>query len=185
MTPKIGVLCEGLIRRDGKVILEAHSSSTLIECKEALIVVDTSTPFYRPRIEESLKRLGANPQDVGLLVNTHDHHDHNSNNDLFPHAKVISFQAEASQEGEESQLVPGVRLVRTPGHTPGSVSVFVESERRCAIVGDAIPTIDNYLKWMPPAIHYDADKALRSMARIVDWAEVIIPGHGPAFEVRR
>lgn len=185
MRPKVIVLCEGFIRRDGKAILEAHGSSTLVDRGEHRIVVDTSSAAYRPRIMDSLERLGILPEEIDCIINTHDHHDHDSNNDLFPKARLIIYHDEPAQEGEEQIIDKEVRLVRTPGHTPGSVSVFVESDRKYAIVGDAIPTIDNYLKGVPPGFNYDPEKALRSMRRIIDWADVVVPGHGPAFEVRR
>jgi glyoxylase-like metal-dependent hydrolase (beta-lactamase superfamily II) len=184
MRAKVKVLCEGLIRRQGKAVLEAHSSSTLVESEGDLMVVDTSSSAYRPRIVASLQALGIGPESISVVVNTHGHFDHCSNNDLFPRARLIAFESEPEHEGEETELTGPVRLVRTPGHTPGSVSVFVQAERRYAIVGDAMPTIDNYLRWVPPGINYDREKALRSMRRIVDWAEVVVPGHGPPFEIR-
>ena len=55
--------------------------------------------------------------------------------------------------------------------------MFVEAEKRYAIVGDAIPTRSNYLKWVIPSAHYDPKLALRSMERIGAFAEVIVPGH--------
>ncbi len=185
MSAKVNVLCEGTIRRDGKVVLEAHSSSTLVRTKQHVIVVDTSSTANRPKILASLERLAVPPEDVDILVITHDHHDHCENNDLFTKAKAILFDSEPEQEDEESRIDASARLVRTPGHTPGSVSVFVESDRKYAIVGDALPILDNYLKWVPPGLNYDPEKALRSMRRIVDWADVVVPGHGAPFEIRR
>ncbi|MDD1756951.1 MAG: MBL fold metallo-hydrolase [Methanomassiliicoccales archaeon] len=185
MTAKINVLCEGMIRRDGKVVLEAHSSSTLVRSKKHVIVVDTSSRANRPKLVASLKGLKVRPEQVDILVNTHDHHDHCENNDLFPKAKVIKFDSEPEEEGQESAIDESVRLVRTPGHTPGSVSVFVEAERKYAIVGDALPIADNYRKWVPPGLNYDPEKALRSMRRIVEWAEVVVPGHDAPFEIKR
>jgi N-acyl homoserine lactone hydrolase len=185
MSAKVNVLCEGMIRRDGKVVLEAHSSSTLVRTKQHVIVVDTSSTANRSKILASLESLKVRPEEVDILVITHDHHDHCENNDLFPKAKVIKFDSEPAEEGEEKRIGPSVRLVRTPGHTPGSVSVFVQSDRKYAIVGDALPIVDNYLKWVPPGLNYDPEKALRSMRRIVDWADVVVPGHGAPFEIRR
>jgi N-acyl homoserine lactone hydrolase len=185
MSAKVDVLCEGMIRRDGKVVLEAHSSSTLVRTERHIIVVDTSTTANRPKLIASLRRLGVRPEEVDLVVNTHDHHDHCENNDLFRKAKVIKFDSEPEMEGQESVIDESVRLVRTPGHTPGSVSVFVEAERRYAIVGDALPIADNYRKWVPPGLNYDPEKALRSMRRIVEWADVVVPGHDAPFEIKR
>jgi glyoxylase-like metal-dependent hydrolase (beta-lactamase superfamily II) len=185
MRAKVDVLCEGMIRRDGKVVLEAHSSSTLVRTRHHTIIVDTSSKAYRQKVITSLERLGVRPEEVDMLVLTHNHHDHCENSDLFPQAKVIAFESEPVKEDEETRIDDSVMLVRTPGHTPGSVSLFVESDQRWAIVGDALPIKDNYLKWVPPGLNYDPDKALRSMRRIVDWADVVVPGHGAPFEIRR
>ncbi|HUL39986.1 MAG TPA: MBL fold metallo-hydrolase [Methanomassiliicoccales archaeon] len=185
MKAKVDVLCEGMIRRDGKVVLEARSSSTLVRTGSHIIVVDTSSSSNRQKLISALDSLKVRPEDVDILVITHDHHDHRENNDLFANAKVIMFSSEPQKEDEESQIDPTARLVRTPGHTPGSVSLFVEAERKYAIVGDALPIRDNYLKWVPPGVNYDPEKALRSMKRIADWADVVVPGHDAPFEVRR
>lgn len=179
--PQVRVLCEGFIRRNGKAILEAHGSSTLVLCGPHKLVVDTSSPAYRDRVLAAMIREGIDPEQVDLLVNTHDHHDHVGNNQLFRRAKPLAL----GRGEKEMSICPGVRLIATPGHTSSSVSVFVESEVRYAIVGDAIPTRDNYEKWLPPGINYDPDLALGSMRSIVDFADVIVPGHGPPFRVDR
>jgi len=183
--PEVRVLCEGLIRREGQVVIEAHSSSTLVTCEGLKMVVDTSSLEYRGKVLSSLEELGVRPEKVQMVVNTHLHHDHIANNDLFPKAKVLSFMEEPHHDQIKKEICPGVRLVSTPGHVPGSVSVFVEAERKYAIVGDAIPTENNYLKWVPPALNYDPVLAMESMARIVDFADIVIPGHGTQFAVKR
>jgi len=180
--PQVQVLCNGMIRRDGKAILEAHSSSTLVVCSDLRIVVDTSSAQYRPKVLNGLKERGIDPRQISLVINTHPHHDHNGNNDLFPNAELLVYERELPVEIE---LRPGVTIVPTPGHTKGSVSLFVASDRRYAIVGDAMPTQDNYLKWVPPGLNYDPEEALRSMRRIVDFAETVIPGHSAPFDIKR
>src|SRR4051812_29159003 len=70
---------------------------------ESPIVVDTGTGgedftrrehgfhLVRPPEQEptaALAALGIDPADVKIVVNTHLHWDHCSNNDLFPHASV-------------------------------------------------------------------------------------------------
>jgi glyoxylase-like metal-dependent hydrolase (beta-lactamase superfamily II) len=85
----------------------------------------------------------------------------------------------------DQELYPGIVLVHTPGHTPGTMSVFVDAERKYAIVGDAIPTLENVRRWVPPGIVSDGDAALRSMKKIVAFADVVIPGHDTPFEVDR
>lgn len=186
----VEVLCNGSIRRESGVVLEAHSSSTLILSRGWNIVVDTSTLEHRDAIVHGLRRLEIDPRDIDIVFNTHLHQDHCRNNDLFPNATLMAHAAE--RPGREYRKVesnleasPGVRLVHTPGHTPGSMSVFVEGGLRYVIAGDALPTHDNYLKWVPPGLNYDPDLALSSMKEIVAFADVVVPGHGPPFRIDR
>lgn len=177
------VLCNGFIRREGQVVLEAHSSSTLVRSKAHIIVIDTSSSEYRPRIEERLREREVDPGDVDIVINTHNHVDHRANNDLFPKARLIS--GPLGKGKDPTELSSGIQLVGTPGHTPESISVFVKAEKRYAIVGDAIPTQSNFLKWVPPSANYDPDLALRSMERIAKFAEIIVPGHDAPFHADR
>jgi N-acyl homoserine lactone hydrolase len=50
------------------------------------------TPEERP--ETALRALGVDPAEVGVVVNTHLHWDHSSNNHLFPNARIIVQQRE-------------------------------------------------------------------------------------------
>jgi len=49
-------LVEGTIRRHEGVILEAHSSVTLVLCGERRILIDTSTPQRREELLSALER---------------------------------------------------------------------------------------------------------------------------------
>ncbi|MCL2890575.1 MAG: MBL fold metallo-hydrolase [Methanomassiliicoccaceae archaeon] len=184
---RLDVLAVGNLIRDGNVVKEANSTSTLIRTGTVNIVVDTSTKFMEPAIKTSFRQVGVLPKDVSIVVLTHTHHDHCGNNELFKKAKFF-VRKEECPEGkefvpvsEDTEIAPGVRLVHTPGHTKGSMSVFVDAERRYAIAGDAIPLEDNYRRMVPPGINYDADLATESIKCIADYAEVIIPGHGLPF----
>lgn len=187
----VRIVCEGYLRRENGIVLEAHSTSALVTSGRLLVLVDTSSREQRPRLLEGLRALDIEPNDIEVVVNTHLHHDHVGNNDLFPRALKLARREEGP--GPESEAVggdrvlgPGVRLLHTPGHTRGSMSVVVEADdARYVIAGDALPTRDNYERWVPPGINYDADTALRSMRRIVDEAEMVVPGHGAPFPVVR
>jgi len=184
---RLDVLAVGNLVRDGSTILEAHSSSTLIRAGDANIVVDTSSKEMLPSIRTSFRQIGIFPKDVDIAVLTHTHHDHCANNDLFRNAKFY-VRTEECPEGKEYvpvseniEIAPGVRLVHTPGHTRGSMSVFVQSERRYVIAGDAIPLEDNCRRNVPPRINYDTATAMESIKSIIDYADVIVPGHGLPF----
>lgn len=190
----IDVLLIGFLERDeeGNVIPEGTSStSTLIRCPGHNIVVDTGSPFMKAGIKTSLKQIGIFPEDVDILILTHNHSDHKGNVAMFPKAKLLVHERESPvrgsevMEGEDYSVCEGVKVIHTPGHTPGSCSVVVSSDRTYVIAGDACPLKDNFLKMVPPALNYDARLALESLKRIADIADVVVPGHGAPFFTRK
>ncbi len=187
MVMSIEVVCEGYLRRDNRVLLEAHSTSSLIVGGSHNILVDTSTPALRNRLISGLRSRNLGPQDIDILICTHLHPDHVGNNDLFPNAIWYARQEENPEPfyrkvRNDVELIPGVRLIHTPGHTRGSMSVEVDTPAgRYIIAGDAFPTKDNFDKWCPPNINCDEGAALRSMKRIAYSADFIVPGHGMPF----
>ncbi|MEU9779865.1 N-acyl homoserine lactonase family protein [Streptomyces phaeochromogenes] len=80
----------------------------VVEGGDAPIVVDTGADVTRAwdthgiRMEQTvdeqpdvaLRSLGIEPDEVQIVVNTHMHWDHNSNNHLFPNARVVVQQRE-------------------------------------------------------------------------------------------
>ncbi len=188
----LDVLAIGNLHKDnyGKII-EAYSSSVLIRTDERMIVVDTSTRSMLPAIKASFKQIGVFPKDVDTVVLTHSHFDHIENNDMFENARILIHPDEQSEVAGSkpieagADLIPGVSIVHTPGHTSGSISVFVKADKNYAIAGDALPRYGNYVKMAPPAFHTDKEAALESIKLIIRYADVIIPGHDPPFLTNR
>jgi glyoxylase-like metal-dependent hydrolase (beta-lactamase superfamily II) len=182
---RLDILAVGSLVRIRNEVKEAHSTSALIRTPDMNIVVDTSSAYLRPAVISSLKALKVLPDEVNATVLTHAHSDHTENTDIFRRSEIFVRYEEAFEGGTkvaaDIELCRGVRLVHTPGHTQGSMSVFVDSERRYAITGDAIPLEDNYRKRVPPAHNVNAEAAMESIKSITDYADVVIPGHGFPF----
>jgi N-acyl homoserine lactone hydrolase len=102
------------------------------------------------------------PRDVVLVVNTHLHFDHCGGNRLFAGTPIyvqarereaarapdytvpewVEFDgAEYVELDGEAELLTGIRVVPTPGHTPGHQSVLVETDDGLVVVaGDVAYT---------------------------------------------
>lgn len=188
----LDVLCIGFLVREDGVLKEAHSTSTLIRADGRCIVVDPSTPYMWPAIRTSFKQIGVFPKDVDTVIFTHSHSDHTGNLGRFRNAKVYIHSGSnavipgaAVVEDEEFEVCPGVRMVHTPGHCPEECSVFVDGDVHYVIAGDTVPLEGNLTERKAPTISTDPARALESIDRISEWADVVVPGHGRPFPVRR
>jgi len=189
MLPRVFLLKAGSILMDqAGNILDARSSVTLIESEKERIIVDTGQEGDGEVILKALADLGLEGSDIDIIVNTHSHPDHCANNRLFSRAKTVY-----PKDGE--LIAPGVRVLATPGHSPDSISVLVDAAiqqgdgtapatRRVVISGDALPTLGNFQKRVPPAVHYDRALAVASMNKIIEMADIVIPGHDRPFSLQ-
>jgi N-acyl homoserine lactone hydrolase len=176
---RVSLLKAGSLLRDepGK-ILDARSSVSLIVSGRRKILVDTGLKSEGGIIIEALAQKGLEPADIDTLINTHSHIDHIGNNHLFPSATLIF-----PQEGD--QIAPGVKIIETPGHSIDSISVVVDSLQATVLAGDALPTLSNYIKMVPPALHIDKELAISSMLKILKIADVVVPGHDNPFSISK
>jgi glyoxylase-like metal-dependent hydrolase (beta-lactamase superfamily II) len=198
---EVSVLKPGLLVRDRfGAILDARSTVTLItdQTNGQNILVDTGLASEKDELLSDLSDNNLIPSDIHILINTHAHPDHIGNNDLFPKAQFIGHRREywgvIAQDDckiiiKDTELAPTLRVLETPGHTKGSITILLSGNllgtRRTniAITGDALPILDNYLKWVPPGINYDPEIALYSMQNITNSADTIIPGHDKPFRI--
>jgi glyoxylase-like metal-dependent hydrolase (beta-lactamase superfamily II) len=181
--PQVALLKPGSMCRDesGR-ILDARSSVALIVSGSMRIIVDTGLQGEDAQITGALAHRGLYPSDIELLVNTHSHPDHTGCNHLFSNANLL-------HPCEGCVIAPHVTAIRTPGHSIDSISIVVSACGRCkneriVIAGDALPTFDNYLKNVPPALHVNRNTAIASMERILGIADIVIPGHDMPFSLR-
>lgn len=123
-------------------------------------------PVRRP-LAGAIARAGARLDDVRLLANCHLHFDHAGWNRLFPRVPIFAQRREheaafrpdytiteavAGFEGARFELIegdaevlPGLRLVPTPGHTDGHQSLIVETRQgRVILAGQAFNAASDY-----------------------------------------
>ena len=116
---------------------------------------------------DALAELDMTPGDIGLVINTHLHFDHCGQNAVFRHAPCYVQRAELDRMRRESaelydwldfmnarfelldgdtEILPGLEVVATPGHTAGHQCVVVRAggEAFDLLIGDAAYTPRQY-----------------------------------------
>lgn len=75
-------------------------------------------------------------------------------------------------------IMGGLHVIATPGHTPGQVALW-QPERRVLIVGDTIIRLFGKLRLPLAMFTADMEQARRSILRLIDYdAQVVCFGHG-------
>ena len=131
----------------------------LVEHPAGRVLVDTGLIDSTPELDEQWSpRFDPDkiPRDVVCVINTHLHFDHCGGNRLFAGIPIYvqRLEREAARaegytipewvefdgaqyvelEGGE-EVLPGVRVIPTPGHTPGHQSVLIETDDGLVVVG--------------------------------------------------
>ena len=155
-------------------------------------------------LDKALLDIGASPEQIDIVILTHLHWDHASNNHMFPNARFIVQKKEhdyitASEPeikaGYELDLVlqtkyelvdgdttitPGIRVVLAPGHSAGMQCVVVETRAGKYILGgDLITLFENWEAepHIPNGVYYDLRIMLESLEKIDRINGIVLPGH--------
>jgi N-acyl homoserine lactone hydrolase len=117
---------------------------------------------------DALAGLDMTPGDIDLVINTHLHFDHGGQNAVFAHAACYVQRAELNRAERESpelydwfgfmdarfelldgdtEVLPGLSVIATPGHTAGHQCVVVQSGAGAPdlLIGDAAYTPRQYV----------------------------------------
>lgn len=171
------------------------------------------------RFEDGLAAWGLKPEDVDILIITHLHWDHVINAEKCVNARIIVQEAEWEAainphplqkfayaprwfyEGLKNvefvkgdvDFLPGVRLILTPGHTPGGQTVAIETEKGWYAISGYCAINDNFYPpaelqkaigypIIPAAVHTDSVEAYNSSFRLLkEFGDKILPSHEQAL----
>jgi len=144
-------------------------------------------------VADALAEIDMTPADIDLVINTHLHFDHCGQNAVFKHAACYVQRAELARAERESpdlydwfdfmnarfelldgdaEIVPGLSVLATPGHTVGHQSVVVTTAEGepDLLIGDAAYTSVQYSgppdDKLPPGQAADPAAWRDSLARI-------------------
>jgi glyoxylase-like metal-dependent hydrolase (beta-lactamase superfamily II) len=86
-------------------------------------------------------------------------------------------------DGEVLELLGGLRVIHTPGHTPGSICLY-QAERGILFSGDLIFNGNPFtghggLRYPPKAFSMDPEQVKQSVQKLADLdIRILCPGHG-------
>jgi glyoxylase-like metal-dependent hydrolase (beta-lactamase superfamily II) len=176
-----------------RVNLGFVSAYLLVRGGEAALV-DTGVGGSADAIEASLVDIELGWDAVGHVVLTHHHNDHQGSLgevlERAPNAVAYAGAEDVpSITGASSMTavgdgddVFGLQVIRTPGHTAGSISVL-DPVAGVLVVGDAL-RVEGGRPALPGAqFTIDMDEARRSVVRLGALTfETLLPGHGEPIE---
>jgi glyoxylase-like metal-dependent hydrolase (beta-lactamase superfamily II) len=167
----------------------------------------------RTKLEDAIAELGHRPEDIRWVINTHLHFDHAGGNETldglaFPRARYVVQKGElnfAQHTNErtagsyfahnfdstpfqlidgETEILPGIRGLPTPGHVPFHQSILIESggEKAC-FVADLVPTAAHLpLPWimgydLEPLVTLETRRRIYRRAEAEGW--LLVFEHDP------
>lgn len=166
-------------------------------------------------VEDGLAKFGLTPEDIDIVIVTHLHCDHIALGYLYKNAKFIVQQRELEYAQNphpidadlyerstfedlnwevidgDREIVPGVSVSLTPGHSPGGQSVEVNTLSGKAIITGFCCTLNTFNQtpemkrrgWevTTPLIHNDVRVAYDSVLKVKNKADIILALHDPLF----
>lgn len=147
---------------------------------------------------KALRDAEVAPDDIDVVFVTHWHNDHSGNLSVFKRAQYMASKLLLERLGldsfsgldDQAEIANGVKVLFTPGHTVDHASVVVETllggvRSRVAIAGDAVISHSYFQSgriWQYNSDFHDVASARKSILRVVEQSDIIIPGHGVPFQ---
>jgi glyoxylase-like metal-dependent hydrolase (beta-lactamase superfamily II) len=168
--------------------------------------------------EAGLARHGLTPDRIDMVIHTHLHNDHCENDykctnaEIFVHPKemvrihdphpldfryVEDYIEEVEENGQirfveaDGEILDGIRVMHTPAHTEGGLTVLVETSGGTAAITGFCVINDNFyppkqvrameMDVIPPGTHVNAYEAYDIMIKVKAMADILLPLHEPAF----
>jgi len=168
--------------------------------------------------EEGLALWGLKPEDIDIVIHTHLHNDHCENDDkcrnavFYVHEKELEsihnphpldfrymedYIADVEKNGQirklsgDTGILPGIRVIHTPAHTEGGMTVLIDTEKGTAAITGFCVIMENFIPppriramemdVIPPGTSINPKEAYNIIIKVRDMADILIPLHEPQF----
>ncbi|MDM8515580.1 N-acyl homoserine lactonase family protein [Desulfobacterales bacterium HSG16] len=153
--------------------------------------------------EDALLKFDLKPESIDVIIHTHLHNDHCENDykcknaEIYVQKKELEFFDDPhpidhryySDVLDDLNVIPvdgdanimdGIDVILTPGHTIGGQSVSINTTEGRAIITGFCCNEKNFPEKgpvIPPGVHLDVIDAFESVKKIKEMADVLIPLH--------
>ena len=176
-----------------RVITDFVNAYVLVRGKE-IALVDTGLPNNGTKFGATITAAGLGWEAVGHVLLTHYHPDHvGSMGEVLaaaPQARVYAGAADIPQIKSPRAIMPvkdgeevfGFRIIATPGHTPGHISML-DPVGSLLVVGDAMGNVNHRLSGSNPQYTADMAQANQSIKKLAALAFTkAVFGHGDPID---
>jgi N-acyl homoserine lactone hydrolase len=189
------------LQQDGRNVGMVAFPNSLLVRAERDYLVDPGLIMQGAPVIGALQELGVEPNDVKDVILTHLHFDHTEGlagwpqrrtyvhrlETEAPYAQLVAGMLELANlevlDGEEGEIEPGLRWIRTPGHSEGLITLLVDTDDGLvAIASDCVGPLPEYFDDMqlPEDFGPEKDVLLEQWRRIRALEpHMVIPGHYP------
>ncbi|NMW84428.1 MBL fold metallo-hydrolase [Peptoniphilus sp. AGMB00490] len=176
----------------------------LIKNEDKLILFDTGGANLRNYLPKKFEERGVKFSDIDYVFLSHLHFDHAYNIDLFRNSKIFLSKEEWEYANNlESRdlyidqnaitflkyaditfvknneiIMPNIKTILTPGHTPGCVSYLLKQDNGevWGLVGDSVKNRGELINEQVQ-MTLDFNKTVSSIKKIKSTCDRILPGH--------
>lgn len=187
------------------------STTVLLRTEEGYALFDTGGSGDRPGLLQALAERGIERSEISTVILSHLHFDHVANVECFPEAEIVLHETELDYFQEqrnrdvalpvfqiesllrsrkltfvagELDVLPGIRMIHTPGHTAGHCSLALSVDGNCVVLAQDAVKHRGELETLTSAGAFDPQAASDSIRRIAEMADIIVPGHDTTLIVR-
>jgi N-acyl homoserine lactone hydrolase len=164
--------------------------------------------------EQELAKVGLTVDDIDLVIFTHLHVDHAYDAPKFGNATFVVQKSELEFAADphplqagwfvqlpadrlwvvdgEQEILDGIRVLHTPGHTPGVQSVFIETDQGPTCLCGQCTILDNLhppdalrqmgVRAIAPGIHTNAMQAYDSLIAILERTDRVVALHDISYQ---
>ena len=161
-------------------------------------------------LEEGLGKYNISPADIDTIIVTHLHWDHIGLAHKYVNARFIVQEDELNEARRYSvptggyipalyedlnydvvkgdvQIMKGIKVLLTPGHSAGGQSVAIETKKGTAVIPGFCCIEENFeppesirekTPFIVPGVHISVPQISESMVKVIRTADMIVPLHG-------